>query len=389
MSTRSIPNVRLIVLLIFAIIGSTSVATAVDFKGTGTYSINRSRSDKINTRGLSFVGLVNWNDLSKFKADTVIGNLTTIGDVKVTKFNGVDIEYNRSFPLTSGKNKELKVKIQLPPTAWVGTAVTSLTDTVVLHGNMFLVDDTIPHPIELKCHLHENYKLNYAEFENNQLEREMGLRVDPLIFHTIQVFPETHKTGLPDDLKKFKNLKSLYLYAIAPDKIKAWVYEFELLEHLFISSIGAASKTVVTLKLSSDVFRMKNLKRLEIVKFRCELPEDIPKGSKLEQIHIQGTTVNVPASIVNLTALKHIHFEFGPYTAETFYTLPSNLNQLTQLEKLNVLLRDGKLPEGFGPWPNIKNIQITTMGAIAPDKEAEFREQNKHVEYIYIYVLEN
>ncbi|MNY14292.1 hypothetical protein D3C86_1474610 [compost metagenome] len=92
------------------------------------------------------------------------------------------------------------------------------------------------------------------------------------------------------------------------------------------------------------------------------LSDSIPKQNEIEILELVNCDLTqLPPSFYNLVNLKELKL----FPALT--TPPANLNKFTKLERLFFQIgKDDVIPEGFGPWPNLKELILDTWN-LTPD----------------------
>lgn len=197
------------------------------------------------------------------------------------------------------------------------------------------------------------------------------------------------ENGIPDTLRYCKNLESLWLNGIPNKPLPNFL--FTDLPHLkkirITQSAGSGwykEKKALPFILPMKLFHISGLKEISLQELRnLIIPDSIPEQNTIESFELLYCGLDkLPPSFFNLIHLKEL--KISPVLS----VLPANLNRFSKLEKLSLQMgREAKIPEGFGPWPNLKelNLRIWTVDAdfvsklIADHPNAEIKINGKKV----------
>ena len=169
------------------------------------------------------------------------------------------------------------------------------------------------------------------------------------------------ENGVPDTLRDCKNLESLWLNGIPNKPLPNFL--FTDLPHLkkiritqSASSDWYTEKGAHSFVLPMKLFHIPGLKEISLQEFRnLQIPDSIPEQNTIESFELLycGLENGLPSSFFNLTQLKELKIQPG------LSIFPENLNRFSKLEKLSIQMqRAAKIPEGFGPWPNLKELDL-------------------------------
>ncbi|MNK10531.1 hypothetical protein D3C87_285560 [compost metagenome] len=173
------------------------------------------------------------------------------------------------------------------------------------------------------------------------------------------------ENGIPDTLRYCRNLESLWLNGIPNKPLPNFL--FTDLPHLkkirITQSAGSdwyKEKGSPAFVLPMKLFHISGLKAISLQDFRnLKIPDSIPEQNTIESFELLYCGLeNLPLSFFNLTHLKELKI----YPDLTI--LPANLNHFSKLEKLSLQIGRGvKIPEGFGPWPHLKELDLGILNA--------------------------
>ncbi|WP_294674657.1 hypothetical protein [uncultured Fluviicola sp.] len=169
------------------------------------------------------------------------------------------------------------------------------------------------------------------------------------------------ENGIPDTLRYCKNLESLWLNGIPNKPLPNFL--FTDLPHLkkirITQSAGSdwhTQKGTLPFVLPMKLFHLQGLKEISLQDLNLEIPDSIPEQNTIESMEFLycGLDLKLPPSFFNLIHLKYL--KISPVLS----VIPENLNRFSKLEKLSIQIENGaKIPEGFGPWPNLKELNLS------------------------------
>lgn len=169
------------------------------------------------------------------------------------------------------------------------------------------------------------------------------------------------ENGVPDTLRYCKNLESLWLNGIPNKPLPNFL--FTHLPHLkkirITQSAGSdwyKEKKALPFILPMKLFHIPGLKEISLQDLRnLQIADAIPEQNTIESFELLycGLENGLPPSFFNLIHLKELKIQPG------LSIFPANLNRFSKLEKLSIQMeRAAKIPEGFGPWPNLKELDL-------------------------------
>lgn len=168
------------------------------------------------------------------------------------------------------------------------------------------------------------------------------------------------ENGIPDTLRYCENLESLWLNGIPNKPLPNFL--FTDLPHLkkirITQSAGSdwhPQKGTLPFVLPMKLFHLQGLKEISLQDLNLEIPDSIPEQNTIESMEFLycGLDLKLPPSFFNLIHLKYLNI------SPVLSVIPENLNRFSKLEKLSIQIENGaKIPEGFGPWPNLKELNL-------------------------------
>lgn len=168
------------------------------------------------------------------------------------------------------------------------------------------------------------------------------------------------ENGIPDTLRYCKNLESLWLNGIPNKPLPNFLFtDLPHLKKIRISQSAGSGwyteKGALPFVLPIKLFHISGLKEISLQDLRnLQIPDSIPEQNTIESFELSYCDLDkFPLSFFNLTQLKELKIQPG------LSILPANLNRFSKLEKLSIQIqRETKIPEGFGPWPNLKELDL-------------------------------
>jgi hypothetical protein len=176
------------------------------------------------------------------------------------------------------------------------------------------------------------------------------------------------ENGVPDTLRYCKNLESLWLNGIPYKSLPNFIFTDLPLKKIRITQSARSDwyieKRALPFVLPMKIFHIPGLKVISLEEFRnLQIDDSIPQQNTIESFELSycGLENGLPPSFFNLTQLKELKIKPG------LSVFPTNLNRFSKLEKLSIQIQRGaKIPEGFGPWPNLKELDLG-MWPVDPD----------------------
>lgn len=279
-----------------------------------------------------------------------------INNPKYLAFPGGTIYFNRDSTVT--------YEIKMRKRHFEHSNIKELTDSIYLTGVYFLYGDTIPHTIEFSARM-SNKKLNlYERYIRGEIESQLGIKVDKsLIKGLVFNHYDYLYSGMPQELGDFTSLENVTIRGLMNDEpFPVELFELKNLERIDfdITNINknGTPKHQSTFKffLPPEILELPKLKTIEVNHCQAMRIPDFPEDCTLENFEVFShcKVDSLPHSIINATELKKLNFHLGVQQS----VIPADLNQLTKLESLIINIVDCQIPDGFGPWPNLKEVRI-------------------------------
>lgn len=351
--------------------GLRSKDTYIRIEGAIDIQPIRSRPESINGYGKSATIEVKSVNDKKFNVHDQSFNVSPQGTIFIINDSTINflIKINKS-NLRFSELKELPNKMKII-------------------GNYTFYGDTVKHPLIIDAILSSDELNIYNRFVSGAIEEELGLTIDKSIVKGLVVEHHDYfNSDLPKLLSEFSSVETLYIRGFLNDQpFPEEIYSFKELKSITFDvtnvnadgSLKEHSETIF--QLPERVFRIPKIKSLYFNHVYHFVFPEIPKGSSLERFIVMSSCIidSLPNSFSNLTHLKYLSI----YGTSIKSALPNNLNKLVLLETLKINLPDAVIPENFGPWSNIKKVEILQSNQSNIDK-SEFKsriEKNNQVLY--------
>ena len=69
------------------------------------------------------------------------------------------------------------------------------------------------------------------------------------------------------------------------------------------------------------------------------------------------------------------------------YWIPGGMNKLQNLEELSVFINDGFVPKGFGPWPRMTRLEVSSSKKFPSDFEEQMKAYHPNADLVRVKVL--
>ena len=153
---------------------------------------------------------------------------------------------------------------------------------------------------------------------------------------------------------------------------------FNNLDYLYIGS-NIKSKSDQDITLLKEISKLVNLTHLNIQAPTLDLPIEFEQLKNLETLKIRLIGDNIPEVIFKLQKLKELVI-----TGYQISAIPPQISNLTNLEKLNLVLQQGdtlSLPSGFKKLNKLKDFTVS----IKVDSLHTFLPDLPNIEYLELY----
>ena len=194
-------------------------------------------------------------------------------------------------------------------------------------------------------------------------------------------------TSIPADIKKFKNLRKLYINNLR--KLKTLPEEIGELTGLTELHMEQGNDSEpMNFALPEAIGRLENLKIFNLNGAfdldKNPLPKSISKLSKLEELDLGRCGLKeLPAQIAGLRSLKKLVLEYNQLAA-----LPEFVSGLSPLEELNLCYTGiTDLPDSF---VNFKNLTVL-MGnnGLKPDEQKSLADKFKNINFVFENIFDD
>ncbi len=293
-----------------------------------------------------------------------LNNSNYFARIEVNSINDKGFKFPAVGRIHFNKDSTVTFEITINKLQIENSGLKVLPKEMSIEGSYVYYGDTLKYPLKISAELDPNELNIYSRIVNGDLETEIGLKIDRTIVKGLVLnLYDCFKSGLPIDLSEFKSVQNLYIRGLMIDQpFPEEIYKLDKLTALTFDvtnvNLYGTSKDIseYRLHLPAAVFNFKNLKSLTFHHTMALSIPDIPKNCPLERFEVFSRCLvdSIPHSITNLRNLRNLSFHVGSIQSP----LPDDLNKLILLDMLMINLPDAIIPENFGPWPNLKKVNI-------------------------------
>lgn len=232
------------------------------------------------------------------------------------------------------------------------------SDTLILEGYILFNSDSVKHSICITLLSSDD---SYVQIKNisNQSCKSSDQQISPEQVKSLLISYEDLEEGYPD-LKRFKNLRSLKMSLLINTPLPDYVYQLRSLD-LECTQCKVQSKIgdTIVYHVPQKLLQSPYLKSLHLNSSKLDFGGSFPVESNLEHLSIHTSGYLSLASIFNLNKLKSLDLYIP-----SIRQFPDSLSKLSHLEYLSILFSGytTAIPKEFGPWPNLKQIDVIGGG---------------------------
>lgn len=164
-----------------------------------------------------------------------------------------------------------------------------------------------------------------------------------------------------DEVFEHTQIRALILYNVSANSLKK-LKKFERVEHLKVHFRSS--------DIPVEIFDLVHLKSLIIINGTDTIPPEIGKLKNLERFSfITKKSLSVPPEIGGLKKLKLLHLDgSSDYRYRPLAPLPKEITQLEQLEQLTIkYVSDNLIPQGLDKLVSLKHLSLHIDTTLSPN----------------------